>query len=83
MTETMKERWEKWTPPDTLEDCVKLFFEILDTKEYSEMADKDFHPTKFNAEERVINSCRVWDTHRLGKLLPKMKELALNPPTNT
>jgi len=79
---TQKEIWEAWTAPDTLEECVKLFFEILDTKEYSDMSDREFHPTRFNAEERAIISCRVWDTHRLGKLLPRMKELAQHPPTN-
>lgn len=73
---TQKQIWEAWTPPDNLQDCVKLFFEILDSKEFSENSGQMFHPTKFNAEEKVINSIRVWDCHRLNKLLPKMKELA-------
>lgn len=72
---TQKERWEAWSAPETLEENVRLFFEILDIKEYSEMSDTEFHPNRFNAEERVINSCRVWDTHRLGKIMTKMKEL--------
>lgn len=72
---TQKERWEAWQPPETLAENVKLFFEILDTKEYSEMSDREFHPNRFNAEDRVIDSCRVWDTHRLVKILSKMKEL--------
>lgn len=65
---TQKERWEQWAPPETLEDCVKVLFSILDVEETSD-AGRDFHPTH-------ISSCRVWDTHRLNKLLPKMKELA-------
>lgn len=80
---TLKERWERWTPPETLPECVRLFFEILDSKEYSEHSGQMFHPTKFNAEEKVIDSIRVWDCHRLGKLLPKMKELANDYPTGT
>lgn len=75
---TMKEIWEQWTPPETLEACVKLFFQIIDSKEYSEHSGREFHPTKFDAEDKTFNSCRVWDTHRLNKLLPKMKELANN-----
>lgn len=73
---TQREIWDAWAPPDDLKDCVKLFFEILDTKEYSEMADKEFHPTKFNLKDKKIDTIRVWDAHRLGKLLPKMKELS-------
>lgn len=69
---TQKERWEQWKPPGTLKDCVKLLFEILDTVETSD-GGRDFKPT-------YISSCRVWDSHRLGRLLPKMKDLiALNP----
>jgi hypothetical protein len=82
---TQADIWNAWTPPDTLAECVKLFFEILDTKEESSFG-REFHPTKFNPEDKVINSCRVWDTHRLKKLMPKMKELAsseVNPPINT
>ena len=73
---TQREIWEQWTPPNTLEECVKLFFEILDAKEYSETSGRMFKPNRFDAEEKVINSCRVWDTHRLNKILPKMKELS-------
>jgi hypothetical protein len=68
---TQKERWEKWQPPELLPDCVKLLFEILDAVETSDEG-RDFRPTH-------ITSCRVWDTHRLNKLLPKMKELANGP----
>ncbi len=67
MAETQKERWEKWAPPETLEGCVKLLFEIFDAEETSDSG-RDFHPT-------YISSCRVWDSHRLGRLIPKMKEL--------
>lgn len=72
---TQKERWEAWTAPETLEENVRMFFEILDTKEVSDN-DVEFHPNRFNAEELVINSCRVWDTHRLGKIMIKMKDLS-------
>lgn len=82
---TQKEIWDNWKAPDTLEECVSLFFEILDSKESSDMnPDVLFHPTKFNAKDKAIDSCRVWDTHRLNKLLPKMKELSrreVNLPT--
>lgn len=71
---TQKEIWEAWTAPETLEDCVKLLFEILDAKEISDEGRK-FRPT-------YITSCRVWDSHRLGKLLPKMKALAVNTHPN-
>lgn len=73
---TQKERWEQWKAPETLEDCVRLYFEIMDTVEASD-AGRDFRPN-------YISSCRVWDTHRLGRILPKMKELvALNKDPNT
>lgn len=76
---TQKEVWDAWTPPHNLQDCVKLFFEILDAKESNDAGTVEFHPTRFNAKDKVIDSCRVWDTHRLGKLLPKMKELSCQP----
>lgn len=66
---TQKEIWDSWKAPETLEDCVRLFFEILDIEETSDEG-RRFRPT-------VINSCRVWDGHRLNKLLPKMKELTM------
>ena len=71
-----RELWEAWTAPEILEENVRLFFEILDTKEYSGMSDCEFHPNRFDAEERCIHSCRVWDTHRLKKIMKKMKELS-------
>lgn len=70
MTKTQKEIWEEWTPPSDLVEGVKLLFEILDSRESSDSnPDRDFHPT-------YITSCRVWDTHRLHKLLPKLRELS-------
>lgn len=65
---TQRELWEAWTAPETLEDCVKLLFEILDSKEVS-AEDRQFRPT-------YISTVRVWDAHRLNKLLPRMKELS-------
>lgn len=69
MAETLKERWDNWVAPNTLEECTQLLLEILDSKEISDEG-REFKPT-------YITSCRVWDSHRLGKLIPKMKELAL------
>lgn len=70
---TQKEIWESWTPPDNVLDAVRLLFEILDGFEVSDN-DVAFRPT-------VIHSCRVWDTHRLNKLLPKIREMfEIKPP---
>lgn len=77
---TQREIWDAWTPPETLKDCVKLFFEIMDRKEYSEGSDREFHPNRMNVENRTIDSCRVWDTHRLNRILKKMKELSIEVP---
>lgn len=66
--ETQKAFWERWAPPDDIKECIKLLFEILEAMETSD-GGRDFHPTH-------ISSCRVWDTHRLNKLLPKLKEWA-------
>lgn len=74
---TQKEIWDAWKAPDTFDECVNLMFEIFDTVETSDSG-RDFKPT-------YISSVRVWDAHRLGKLLPKMKELSkreVNIPTN-
>ena len=67
---TQAERWEQWKAPDTLEECVKLFFELVDKVETSD-AGRDFKPNRMK-----IDSCRVWDTHQLERIIPKMKELA-------
>ncbi len=66
---TQAEYWENWKAPDDLKECVKLFWEICDTVETSDSG-RDFKPNRLE-----IHSCRVWDTHRLGKIIPKMKEL--------
>lgn len=70
---TQKEIWDQWTPPDNVLDAIRLFFEILDGFETS-YNDVAFHPT-------YISSCRVWDTHRLNRLLPKIREMfEIKPP---
>lgn len=63
------ERWDQWQPPETLEGCVKLFFELVDKVETSD-GGVDFKPNRMH-----IDSCRVWDTHQLNRIIPKMKEL--------
>jgi hypothetical protein len=73
---TQKERWEQWTAPNTLEDCVRMFFELIDKVEVSDSG-REFKPNRME-----INSCRVWDTHCLNKIIPKMKELSARD-TNT
>lgn len=75
---TQKEIWDAYKAPDTLKECVQLFFELMDKKEYSSN-DVEFHPNKFDLEGRCISSCRVWDTHRLGRVLGRMKELCNEP----
>lgn len=70
-----REIWDNWTAPETLEENVRMFFEILDQKETSSSG-REFHPTRMNIEDRKIDSCRVWDSHRLKRILAKMKELS-------
>lgn len=67
---TQREVWEAWKAPDSLEDCVKMFFELVDKVETSS------NGVEFKPNRMVINSCRVWDTHKLGKIIPRMKELS-------
>lgn len=67
---TQKEVWEQWKAPETLEDCVRLFFELIDKVETSD-AGRDFKPNRL-----TIDSCRVWDTHQLNRIIPRMKELS-------
>lgn len=67
---TSREIFDNYTAPETLEENVKLFFEILDTIEISDNG-KSFRPN-------YISSCRVWDNHRLDCLLKKMKQLINN-----
>lgn len=72
----------KWVFPiyDNLEDAVKRFFEILDGKEYSDNAQRYFHPIKLQVAEEdakvFISSIRVFKTAELSSLLPQMKALA-------
>lgn len=65
---SQKEIWDAYKAPETLKECVSKFFEIMDSKEVSDN-DVEFHPNR-------ISSCRVWDTHRLERILKKMKELS-------
>lgn len=68
----MPNSWDELTKPaDTLEENVRRFFTILDTKEVSEMSDEEFHPTKL---EVYIGSCRVLDCEKLKRLLEEMKK---------
>lgn len=70
---TQREIWDAWQAPETLEDCVKSFFEIMDAWETSDSG-REHRPT-------YISSCRVWDSHRLTRLLPKMREIVdVKPP---
>lgn len=71
----------KWVFPtyDRLEDAVLRFFEILDTQEFSDNAQRYFHPIKLetdNSGKTVISSIRVFKTAELESLLPQMKALA-------
>lgn len=71
----------EWTFPiyTELRPAVKRFFEILDTTEYSERADKDFHPIRLDVDKDAtayISSIRVHKTAELNSLLPQMRSLA-------
>lgn len=74
---TQAERWEQWTAPETLEECVALFFELIDTVETSDSG-RDFKPNRME-----ISSCRVWDTHRLNRIIQKMKALSTREAHST
>lgn len=63
-----KDHWDAYEAPDTLEQCVKALLDILDSTEENAEG-HPFHPT-------YIATIRTWDSHRLSKILPKMKELA-------
>lgn len=52
---------------ETLEDCVRSLFKILDAEEESDSG-RVFNPT-------YISSCRVEHSSKLGTLLPKMRKL--------
>lgn len=69
----------EWIFPkyDHLQDAVKRFFEILDIKEDSEAnPDVMFHPNRMNFEDRVINSCRVYNTAELKSVFEQMQILS-------
>lgn len=72
---TMKEVWDAWKAPETLEENVRLFFQILDQKEHSDNSGCSWSPTKMDFDDLCIHSCRVWDSHRLKRVFAKMKEL--------
>lgn len=61
---------------DHLQDAVKRFFEILDTKEESFVSGKEFHPNRMDFEERVVRSCRVKTVAELEDLFIQMKVLS-------
>lgn len=69
---TQKETWDRLLKEfddnnTSLEDCVKSFLEILDTKEESDSGNV-FNPV-------YIGSARVMSTAKLGILLSRMREL--------
>lgn len=69
---TQKERWDAFLKEfeegnQTLEQCVKNFLEILDTKEESDSG-RIFSPV-------YISSARVKETAKLIIILKKMREL--------
>lgn len=69
----MKEQWdaiaEEYKNKTDLKELVRDFFAILDIREDSEMSGKTFAPN-------YISSCRVFDSHKLNAIIPRMKELA-------
>lgn len=52
-----------------LKELVRDFFAILDIVESNDAGSRDFHPN-------YISSCRVFDSHKLNAIIPRMKELA-------
>lgn len=70
-----------WKFPEYTElaPAVKRFFEILDEREYSDNARKEFHPIQLGVDitaKAYISSIRVYKTAELNSLLPQMKKLA-------
>ena len=57
-----------------LEQLVAEFFRLVDKVEESD-GGRFFRPNQF-----VINSCRAMDGHRLGQIIPRMKEIVGAPP---
>lgn len=70
---TQAERWdqiaEEYKSKTDLKELVRDFFAILDIREDSESTGKMFAPN-------YISSCRVFDSHKLNAIIPRMKELA-------
>lgn len=70
----MARNWE-FQKYDHLQDAVRRFFEILDIKEESSNG-VEFHPNKMDFKNRVISSCRVYNSAELGDLFKQMKVLS-------
>jgi hypothetical protein len=58
----------------SLEQCVKRFFEILDTKEETDSG-REFKPVVWDPEELAFRSCRVLKGIEMGFIFDRMKEL--------
>jgi hypothetical protein len=56
--------------PEELRRLVKALFAVLDTEDMSD-AGVPFHPV-------YISSCRVEQTAKLNRILPRMRELCVN-----
>lgn len=73
--------WNKetreWEFPkyDHLQDAVKRFFEILDTKEVT-MSGKEFHPNSMDFSKKTVISCRVRDSAELANIFEQMQILS-------
>lgn len=69
---TQKEYWDQMIKEfdqsnETLEDCVRSLFKILDAQEESDSG-RVFNPT-------TIGSCRLEHGAKLNVILPKMRKL--------
>lgn len=67
-------QWE-FLKYDHLQDAVKRFFEILDTKEESDSG-HEWHPVTMDFDKVKIASCRVVRTAELQDLFEQMKILS-------
>lgn len=70
---TQAERWDQIAKEikekTDLKELVRDFFAILDIVESNDEGSRDFHPN-------CISSCRVFDSHKLNAIIPRMKELS-------
>lgn len=70
---TQAERWDQIAKEikekTDLKELVRDFFAILDIVESNDSGTRDFHPN-------YISSCRIFDSHKLNAIIPRMKELA-------